>query len=100
MPSVLFVLLKSPSEYHSLEHLHKIAGNEKRAAVLFEDAVYFAVDRRRSKELLDIVGRAYIISDDLKARGFSEQDAKGYEVIDYPAVVDLIMEEYDQIITV
>lgn len=100
MPSILFILLKSPSEYHSLEYLDKIAGNEKRAAVLFEDAVYFAVDKRKSKELLDLVGKAYVIADDLHARGFSDRLAEGYEVIDYPTVVDLIMEEYDQTITI
>jgi len=99
MSSILFILLKSPYEYHSLENLNKIAGNEKRAVVLFEDAVYFAVDKKKSTELLDLVDKVYVIADDLHARGFGEQLAEGYQVIDYPAVVDLIMEEYDQTIT-
>ncbi len=100
MVSKLFVMVKPPSEYHSLDLFKKIGGNDKRAALLFEDAVYFAVDRRKSGELLEAAGEVYVIADDLEARGFGGAVPEGYTAIDYPRAVDLVMEEFDQTMTV
>jgi len=38
--------------------------------------------------------------DDLEARGFRGMAGKGFQEIDYPLAVDLIMKAYDQTITV
>ncbi|MBM4237231.1 MAG: sulfurtransferase complex subunit TusB, partial [Euryarchaeota archaeon] len=94
MVSKLFILVKPPSEYHSLNQIKKIAGDDKRAALLFEDAVYFAADRRKSGELLDAAGEVFVIADDLEARGFGEAVPEGYTTIDYPRAVDLVVEEF------
>ena len=99
MTSVLFILLKSPNEYSSLDHVAAIGGDEMTGAILFEDAVYFAVDKTKGKELLEVTDKVYVIQDDLAARGFGTVPA-GFQVIDYPTAVDLIMEQYDQTITV
>ncbi|MDD1769137.1 MAG: sulfurtransferase complex subunit TusB [Methanomassiliicoccales archaeon] len=99
MTSILFILLKSPNEYSSLDHIAAIGGDEMTGAILFEDAVYFAVDRAKGRELLEVTDRVYVIKDDLAARGFDTVPA-GFQTIDYPVAVDLIMEQYDQTITV
>ncbi|MEM2944230.1 MAG: sulfurtransferase complex subunit TusB [Methanomassiliicoccales archaeon] len=93
-------MLKSPGEYHSLDHMKKIASNSKKAAILFEDSVYFAIDKRRREELREIVDKVFVMRDDLLARGIDLGSDQAYEIIDYPRAVDLIMEEYDQTITV
>jgi sulfur relay protein TusB/DsrH len=99
MSSVLFILLKSPYEYSSLDHVAAIGGDEMIGAILFEDAVYFALDKRKGRELLDVTDKVYVMQDDLVARGFSTVPSE-FQAIDYPTAVDLIMERYDQTITV
>jgi sulfur relay protein TusB/DsrH len=97
--SKLFILLKSPHEFTSVGLMKNIAGPDKAAAILFEDAVYYSVDPKRGKELTAAVQDIYVMADDLAARGFEGKAAPGFQVIDYPKAVDLIMEQYDQTIT-
>jgi sulfur relay protein TusB/DsrH len=99
MSSILFIMLKSPYEYSSLDHLAAIGGDERTGVILFEDAVYFAVDKNKGQELLDVADKVYVMRDDFAARGLASISGK-FLLIDYPTAVDLIMEQYDQTITV
>ncbi|MGD0818182.1 MAG: sulfurtransferase complex subunit TusB [Methanomassiliicoccales archaeon] len=100
MPSILFLLFKSPHEFGtSLEMIDKIAGDRKRAAILFEDAVYYAVDHQQGRRLLESAMEVFVMSDDLKARGFGGKVMTGFKEIEYPEAVDLIMERFDKTIT-
>jgi sulfur relay protein TusB/DsrH len=100
MSSVLFILLKSPHEFGEGTHLIKqVRGKRHSAAVLFEDAALYAVDAKRSKSILEAVDHVYVMKDDLAARGFGGKALPGFKEIDYPEAVDLIMEKYDQTIT-
>ncbi|MFP4545839.1 MAG: hypothetical protein ACLFPN_03205 [Methanomassiliicoccales archaeon] len=69
MTSKLYIMLRSPEEHCDLEVIERLSGEEGRAAMLFEDAVYFSVMEKRGKNLLDRVDRAYVISDDLRSGG-------------------------------
>ena len=99
MPSKLYLLLKSPHEFTGLDMIKHIAGGEKSGVILFEDAAYYAVDKKHSAKLLSIVNEAYVMADDLAARGFEGKANTGYAPISYHEAVDLIMEKYDQTIT-
>lgn len=99
MPSTLFILLKSPHEYHDLDAVAALGGDERVGVVLFEDATLFPVFEDRREELMDVADEIYVMGEDLEARGFKGRAGKGFQVIDYPRAVDLIMKEYDQIIT-
>jgi sulfur relay protein TusB/DsrH len=100
MPSILFLLFKSPHEFGtSLEMIDKIAGEEKRAAILFEDAAYYAVDQEQGGRLLASAKQVFVMSDDLQAKGFGGKALPGFKEIEYPEAVDLIMERFDQTIT-
>jgi sulfur relay protein TusB/DsrH len=99
MASVLFVMLKSPHENVNLELAFDLGGQSKKAAILFEDAVYYAVDKKASKHLSEHVDKIFVISDDLAARGFSCDVGDKFKAIDYGQAVDLIM-QYDRTITV
>jgi len=99
MPSKLFVLLKSPCEYHSLDTLAALGGEDRVGVLLFQDATLFAVHKERRDELLDVADEVYVMSDDLEARGFKGQAGRGFQEIGYPQAVDLIMHAYDQTIT-
>lgn len=100
MPSILFLLFKSPHEFGaSLDMIDKIAGDSERAAMLFEDAAYYAVDVDQGQRLLDSAKQVYVLSDDLQAKGFGGKSLPGFKEIGYPEAVDLIMERYDQTIT-
>ena len=100
MTSILFLLFKSPHEFgSSLEMIDKIAGDSERAAILFEDAAYFAVDQKQGDRLLRSVKQAFVMSDDLNAKGFGGKARPGFKEIEYPEAVELIMEKFDQTIT-
>jgi len=99
MKTTLFVMLKGPHESCDLDLMERIAGDEDKAALLFEDAVYYSVMPGRAKELKRRLDDVYVISDDLQARGVDDRLIDGFQVVDYPKAVDLIMEGYDQTIT-
>ena len=98
MASILFVMLKSPHENPNLELVKDLGGQSKKAAMLFEDAVYYAVDKKASKHLSEQVDEVFVISDDLAARGFDCSIGGKFKAIDYGQAVDLIM-QYDRTIT-
>jgi sulfur relay protein TusB/DsrH len=98
MTSTLFILMKSPHEYHDLDAVAALGGEDRIGVMLFEDATLFPISERR-EELVDVADEIYVMRDDLEARGFKGRAGKGVQVIDYPRAVDLIMMEYDQTIT-
>ncbi len=98
MASILFVLLKTPHENVNLELTTDLGGQSKKAALLFEDAVYYAVDRKAAKHLAEHVDEIFVISDDLAARGFECDIGGKFKAIDYGQAVDLIM-NYDRTVT-
>lgn len=99
MSSTLFILLKSPHEYHDLDAMAALGGEDRIGVMLFEDATLFSAFKDRREELLDVADEVYAMKDDLEARGLQGRAGKEIQVIDYPRAVDLIMKEYDQTIT-
>lgn len=99
MSSTLFILLKSPHEYHDLDAVAALGGDDRVGVMLLEDATLFPVFEDRREEIMDVADEIYVMGEDLEARGFKGRAGKGFQVIDYPRAVDLIMEEYDQTIT-
>ena len=100
MTSVLFIMTKSPHESTGLELLPSLAGESERGVMLFEDAVYFAADQKSAKHLLEHVQEAFVLKDDLEARGFGGCATGKFREIDYHQAVEVIMERYDRTITV
>ena len=99
MKSTLFVMIKGPHESCDLDLIQKVGGEDMKGVILFEDAVYFSSIERKADDLLARVDEAYVISDDLRARGVADRLIQGFEEIDYLRAVDLIMEKYDQTVT-
>lgn len=98
MSSTLFILLKAPHEYHDLDAVAALGGEERIGILLFEDATLYPIYKDKRDEIVDAADEIYVMGDDLEARGFKGRAGRGFEVIDYPRAVDLIM-EYDQTIT-
>lgn len=97
MTSILFLLLKSPHEYCDLGLIGKISGEAPRSVVLLNDASLFAVNKEAVDRLSPWVDDIYVMQDDLEARGLPMQgDAIA---IDYGRLVDLIMDDFDQTVT-
>lgn len=92
-------MLKGPHETCDLEIIDRIGGSP-RAALLFEDATYFAVMEDRARKLLSKVDEVFVISDDLRARGMADRKLSEIKEVSYPEAVDLIMEKYDLTVTV
>jgi len=100
VPSVLFILTKSPHESTGLELIPAIGADSKKGAMLFEDAVYFAVDKKASKHLSELADEVFVLKDDLAARGFKGCATGKFQEIDYHQAVDVIMERYDRSVTI
>ncbi|MCX6650616.1 MAG: sulfurtransferase complex subunit TusB [Methanomassiliicoccales archaeon] len=99
MKSKLFMMLKSPHEFTGMDLIRSIGAGSSTAAILFEDAVIFAANAKKGQELQSAVKDVYVIKDDWEARGLPLA-MTSFKLIDYPEAVDLIMERYDQTITV
>ncbi len=97
--SILFILLKAPHEYHSLDTMAALGGEENIGVLLLEDATLFSVFKDKREEIVDVADEIFVMGDDLQARGFKVRPGEGFQEIDYPRAVDLIMEGYDQTIT-
>jgi sulfur relay protein TusB/DsrH len=97
--SILFVLLKAPHEYHSLDAMAALGGDDKIGALLLEDATLYAVFKDKKDEIVDAADEIFVMGEDLQARGFRLRPEDGFQEIDYPRAVDLIMEDYDKTIT-
>lgn len=98
MTSILYLMLKSPHEYSDLGIISKIAGNAPSSVVLLNDAVLFACNKESVAKLRPLVDEIYAIKDDLESRGLPVMG--DVNVIEYADLVDLIMEDFDQTITV
>ena len=99
MASTLFILLKAPYEYHDLDAVAALGGEDKIGILLFEDATLYPIIKDKRDEIVDVADEIYVMSDDLEARGFKGKAGPGFQEIDYPRAVDLIMQDYDQTIT-
>jgi sulfur relay protein TusB/DsrH len=92
-------LLKAPHEYHDLDTVAALGGEDKIGIILFEDAVMYPIYKDKRDEIVDVADEVYVMADDLEARGFKGKAGRGFQEIDYPRAIDLIMQEYDQTIT-
>jgi len=99
MRSKLFIMLKSPHEFTGYDLVRSMGEGAPSAALLFEDAVLFAANAKKGKELGSIVKDVYVIKDDWEARGLPLAMPR-FKIIDYSEAVDLIMESFEQTITV
>lgn len=100
MKKLLFIALKSPFICNAAETINTLSRDANKAVLLFEDGVYHAVHSEKRKKLLDSNIKIYAIKDDLSARGYSNFQEEGVEIVDHGTTVDLIMEKYDSVITI
>ena len=100
MSSVLFIMTRSPHESTGLELIPDIGGSDKKGVMLFEDAVYFAVDKKAGKHLSEHADEVFVLKDDLAARGFKGCATGKFQEIDYQQAADVIMERYDRSVTI
>lgn len=91
--------MKAPYDYHDLDAVAALGGEDKIGIILFEDAVLYPIYKDKRDEIVDVADEIFVMADDLEARGFKGKAGRGFQEIDYPKAVDLIMEEYDQTIT-
>jgi len=98
MTSILYLMLKSPHEYSDLGIMGLIAGDAPSSVVLLNDAVLFACNRESVERLRPWVDEVYAMKDDLEARGLPVME--DVNIIEYADLVDLIMDGFDQTVTV
>lgn len=99
MRSTLFILLKSPNEYQTLDQIAALGGDDHIGVILLEDATLFPLYEEKKEELISVSDERYIMGEDLNARGFKGKAGKEFQIVDYPTMVDLIMDGYARTIT-
>ena len=99
MVETAFMTLKSPQEYDLGEMVGRLSDRETARVVLFEDAVYNALDPRWAGRLAEVCAEVLVAKDDLEARGFSESDLKTGKTAVYEDIVDMIMERTERTVT-
>lgn len=96
MVSKLFLVLKSPSDWGGGELLGSLADDDS-GIVLLNDAVLFTLNDGLMSEMTERCSTVYAMRDDLQARGM--EVPKNVVDIDYHRLVELIMDDYEQTVT-
>ena len=95
-----FVIIRSPQELDPTHMMHRVAGREESTAILFEDAVYNALQAAPAERLGKAAHEVLVAADDLEARGFSQEDLKVGTAVPYEDLVDCIMERTERTVNV
>ncbi len=86
----MLVIIKSSPDTSEGKRGVKLARDMAADICLIQNAVYFAQKER----LEGFCGTAYILGEDARLRGLSEEDmGKGIREIDYEGLVDLMVKE-------
>ena len=99
MPKTAFLVLKSPQELDPTHMVKRLADKADASIILVEDGVYQALNEIAAKKLLGTVREVLVSKEDMEARGFSPSDLKIGKAVDYPEIVDCIMERTERTIT-
>lgn len=71
------------------------------AIILVQDGVYMLDKGCPESKNLDNYGlKIFALKDHIEERGISQRLVLDPEIVDYPKMIDLIMEEYDHIVSV
>lgn len=95
-----FVIIRSPQELDPTHMMHRVASRDEASAVLFEDAVYNALQAVPAERLAKAAHEVLVAADDLEARGFSQEDLKVGRAVPYEDMVDCIMERTERTVSV
>lgn len=95
-----FLVIRSPQELDPTHMMHRIAGRDEASAILFEDAVYNALQSGPAERLGKAAHEVLVAADDLDARGFSQKDLRVGRAVSYDEIVDCIMERTERTVTV
>jgi sulfur relay protein TusB/DsrH len=95
-----FVVIRSPQELDPTHMMHRVASRDEASAILFEDAVYNALQAAPAERLGRSAHEVLVAADDLEARGFSQKDLRVGRAVAYDDIVDCIMERTERTVTV
>lgn len=100
MPKTAFLVLKSPQDLDPTHLVKRFADKADASMILLEDGVYQALVADVAERLQGSVSEVLVSEEDLSARGFSSSDLKAGKAVDYPEIVDCIMERTERTITI
>ena len=107
MPSLLYIVRRSPFMYSDLERAYELASMQKEEGndvgmVLMQDAVLITKKSEKSKMLEEIMANGiniYVIEADCNARGINEMIIEGVKKVGYEEFIDLVMENYEKTVS-
>lgn len=99
MSKVAFIVLKSPQEQDPTHMMRRFADKNDASVILFEDGVFHAQQTAHAERLKEAADEVLVNKEDFEARGFGQSDLKVGRLVDYPEIVDTIMERTDRTVT-
>jgi sulfur relay protein TusB/DsrH len=100
MPKTAFLVLKSPQELDPTHMVGRFTDKADASMILVEDGVYQALVSPAAEKLKFAANEVLVSREDIEARGFSQSDLKIGRAVDYPEIVDWIMERTERTITI
>jgi sulfur relay protein TusB/DsrH len=100
MPKTAFLVLRSPQELDPTHMVKRFAEKAEASMILVEDGVYQALLPAAAQKLGASVHEVLVSKEDVEARGFAPSDLKIGKAVDYPEIVDCIMERTERTITI
>lgn len=95
-----FIVLKSPQEQDPTRTIEGTSPKGDAIAILIEDGVLQALTKRSAERLSRAVSEILISREDVAAKGFSEKDLAVGKLVDYPEIIECIMEQSERTVTV
>lgn len=100
MSGTAFIVLKSPEEQDPSHHIKRLSEPGSASAILLEDGVYHAILKGSADKLRSVAKDVLVSLEDVEARGFSPADIKVGRPVEYPDIVECIMERTDRSVTI
>ncbi len=100
MPKTAFLVLKSPQELDPTHLVKRFADKTEASIVLVEDGIYQALLPASAQRLAAVSHEVLVSSEDVEARGFTSSDLKIGKAVNYPEIVECIMERTERTVTI
>jgi len=95
-----FIVLKSPQEQDPSHAIEVLADRDDATVILLEDGVLQALSPRAWERLARVSSEILISREDVEAKGLLGRELAAGKLVDYPEIIECIMERTERTVTV
>ena len=94
------MVLKSPQEQDPCRTISALSDKGSTTVILVEDGVIQALSKEAGERLSKVCSEILVSREDVEAKGFSQAELAVGKLVDYPEIVECIMERTERTVTV